>query len=141
MPLRFDLPPFDKLYIGKSIILNSHERAFFVIEGETPVLKSKDVLLVDRAVSAIEKLYYTVQQIYLEDGFDKYQGTYFALTVQAVSEDPSTYAVIDESDALVRNREFYKALKNLKKLIKADLFRVDRSEPGAYVRRPLRGAV
>ena len=34
-----------------------------------------------------------------------------------------------------------KALKNLKKLIKADPFRVDRSEPGAYVRRPLRGAV
>jgi len=65
---------------------------------------------------------------------------FFALTVQAVSEDPSAYAVIAESDALVRNREFYRALKNLKKLIKADLFRVDRSEPCAYVRRPRRGA-
>jgi hypothetical protein len=81
---------------------------------------------------------YTVQQIYLEDGFDKYQGMYFALTVQAVSEAASAYGVIDQSDALVRNREFCKALKNLKKLIKADLFRVDRREPGAY---PLRGAV
>ena len=65
---------------------------------------------------------------------------YFALTVQAVSEAASAYGVIDQSDALVRNREFCKALKNLKKLIKADLFRVDRSEPCAYVRRPRRGA-
>ena len=63
---------------------------------------------------------------------------YFALTVQAVSEAASAYGVIDQSGALVRNREFCKALKNLKKLIKADLFRVDRREPGAY---PVRGAV
>ena len=47
------------------------------IEGETPVLKSGDALPVDRAVSAMEKLGCTNQQIYLEDGFDKYQGTFF----------------------------------------------------------------
>ena len=72
------------------------------------------------------------------DGFDKYQGTYFASTVQAVSDAATAYAVIDQSDTLVRNREFCKALKNLKELIKADLLRVDRSDPGAY---PPRGAV
>ena len=44
MPLRFDLGPFEKLRIGRSVISNSDGRAFFAVEGDMPILRDKDFL-------------------------------------------------------------------------------------------------
>ena len=135
MPLRFDLGPFEVLHIGKSVIRNSHERACFVVEGETPILRSKDFLAAERALAVVEKLYRCVQQMYLEEAPGKYQGAYLALRVGAVEESPDRYPLVQEADELVRAREYYRALKLLKKLIKTQAFLVDRTPPEGYMPR------
>jgi flagellar protein FlbT len=140
MPLRFDLGPFEKLYIGKSVLSNSHERAYIAVEGNLPILQGKDVLQTNLAINFLEKLYCCMQKIYLEEAFAEHQGSYLALMVQALKEEPSFYSELKEVDALVHGGEHYKALKRLKKLIRPSVFVVDRSEPSGYVRRVMPGS-
>ncbi|HXB77790.1 MAG TPA: flagellar biosynthesis repressor FlbT [Bradyrhizobium sp.] len=135
MPLRFDLGPFEKLHIGRTILINSHERAYFALEGDVPVMRAKDVLQPALASNCLEKLYCCMQKIYLEQTFAEFQGSYLALVVQALKEEPSFYAELKQVDALFHAGEHYKALKRLKKLIRPSAFVADRSEPPNYVRR------
>ena len=135
MPLRFDLGPFEKLHIGKTVLSNSHERACLALEGDVPVMRGKDVLQPETASNSLEKLYCCMQKIYLEQAFAEHQGSYLALLVQALKEEPSLQAELKQLDALFHAGKHYKALKGLKSLIRPSAFVVDRSEPPNYVRR------
>src|SRR4029077_4389263 len=135
MALRFDLGPFEKLFIGKSVITNSHERMLFAVEGTTRILRSKDVLRLELAQSALEKLYHCIQQMYLEEAHEKYRASYLALRAQTVEETPELYPEIVAADALITTGDHYQALKGLKKLVRPDAFSVDRSPSVSYVPR------
>ena len=136
MPLRFDFGPFEKLRIGRSVISNSHVRAFFVVEGDMPLLRDKDFLEPERAENSLQRLYCCIQQMYLEEALEKHQGAYLELGVQTVAADPALYPEIQLAHQLVMDGQYYKALKRLRRLIGERAFVVDRSEPTSYVRRP-----
>ena len=53
MPLRFDLGPFERLFIGKSILTNHGDRTTLVLEGESPILRAKDVLSPQSATTSL----------------------------------------------------------------------------------------
>ena len=135
MTLRFDLGPFEVLQVGKSVIKNSHQKALFVIEGEVPILRGKDVLPEASVRCPIEKLYHCVQQMYLEDAYQKYQGSYLQFAAQSVKEDPKVHSDLHAADELIRRGDFYRALKGLKKLIRPDAFITYRDAPESYVPR------
>jgi flagellar biosynthesis repressor protein FlbT len=116
MPLRFDIGPFEKLFIGKSVLTNGGNRTTFIIEGDTPVLRARDVLGPEQAVTAFEKLYRCVQRMYLEEDTAKYQGSYLALAAQTIAEFPDCCAALHAADGLIKSGQHYKALKELKKL-------------------------
>ena len=134
MALRFDVGPFEKLHIGKTVLCNSHQRASFMFEGEVPILRGNSVLQLQVASNSVEKLYCCVQKIYLEQAFAENQGSYLALMVQALKEEPSRYSELKEVDAFVHGGDHYKALKRLKKLVSPTAF-ADQTEPQNYVRR------
>jgi flagellar biosynthesis repressor protein FlbT len=127
MPLRFDLGPFEKLFIGRSVLTNNGCRTMFVVEGETPILRARDTLTPERAVSVVEKLYRCVQQMYLEQDTRKYQGAYFALAAEAVSDDPACNAELRIADEAIKSGQLYKALKSLKKLIRPEAFSLSKN--------------
>src|SRR5438477_12517761 len=102
MPLRFDLGPFEKLFIGRSVLINNGTRTMFVVEGETPILRARDVLMPDRSVNVAERLYCCVQQMYLEENAQKYQRSYLALLAQAISECPDGQTNRRIGDQLVK---------------------------------------
>jgi len=135
MPLRFDLGPFEKLHIGKTILLNSHERAYFVFEGDVPIMRGKDVLQPELARNSLEELYCCIQKLYLEEAFAEHQDALSALMAKALSDEPSLLSDLKQVEALVMNREHFKALKRLKSLMDPAAFVVERSEPANYVRR------
>ena len=135
MALRFDLGPFDELHIGKCVLKNSHERALFVVEGNTPILRAKDVLEPALAVSSLEKLYCCVQRMYLEEAHEELQGSYLALAAGSLKEDPTLYAELHAADQLIADRQYYKALKGLKKLTRQELFGVHKGASETYVPR------
>jgi flagellar biosynthesis repressor protein FlbT len=134
MPLRFDLGPFEKLFIGKSVLTNTGHRTMFMVEGDAPILRARDVLTAEQAVSTLEKLYRCVQQIYLEEDIAKYQGSYLALAAQTISEYPACYAELQTSGDLIKSGQHYKALKELKKLIEKHTVAFKGSLPQAVAR-------
>lgn len=135
MALRFDLGPFEELHIGKCVIKNSHEHSLFVIEGEMPILKAKDVLSEATVRSPLEGLYHCVQQMYLEEAAEKYQGRYLQLAAESMRQDPMLSADLEAADQLIRVGDFYKALKRLKKLIRAEAFSVHKGPSQTYAPR------
>lgn len=136
MPLRFDLGPFEELHVGRCVIRNSHERSLFVVEGDMPILKGKEYLPEDAAQSRLEKLYRCVQQMYLEEASDKYQGRYLQLAAQTMTEDPRLSSDLEAVDQLIKAGDFYRALKGLRKMIGPDIFAVGKRAPLAnYVPR------
>src|SRR5215213_4694630 len=122
MPLRFDLGPFEKLFIGKSVLINNGTRTMFVVEGETPILRARDVLMPDRTINLVERLYCCVQQMYLEENAQKYQPPYLALLAQAISECPDKRTDLRIADQLVKEGRHYQALRALRKLIRQTAF-------------------
>ena len=135
MALRFDLGPFDELHIGKCVLKNSHERALFLVEGDTPILRANYVLSPALAVSSLEKLYCCVQRMYLEEAHEELQGSYLALAAGSLKEDPTLYAELHAADQLIAARQYYKALKGLKKLTRQELFGVHKGASETYVPR------
>jgi len=135
MALRFDLGPFEELHIGKCVLKNSHERALFIVEGDTPILRANYVLSPALAVSSLEKLYCCVQRMYLEEAHEELQGSYLALAAGSLKEDPTLYAELHAADQLIADRQYYKALKGLKKLTRQELFGVHKGASETYVPR------
>lgn len=135
MTLRFDLGPFEELHIGKCVIKNSHEHSLFVIEGKMPILKGKDVLPEATVQSSLEGLYHCIQQMYLEEASEKYQGRYLQLVAQSMREDPLLSADLQAVDQLAKAGDFYKALKCLKKFVRAEAFSAQKSPSQTYIPR------
>ena len=65
MPLRVELKPFERIVIGQSVITNSETRATFLIDGEVPILREKDILTAETANTPVKRIYLCVQQMYL----------------------------------------------------------------------------
>ncbi len=126
--LRFELGPFEELHIGRCMITNSHERSLFAVEGTMPILRGKEFLPETAARTPLEKLYHCIQQMYLEEAYDEYQGRYLQLAADSLRNDPRLSADLEAADQLIRSGDFYRGLKSLKKLIPADTFRADNLE-------------
>ena len=101
MPLRFDLGPFEELHIGRCMITNSPERSLFVVEGDMPILRGKEFLPEAAARTPLEKLYRCIQQMYLEEAYDKYQGRYLQLAAECLRNDPTLSAELEAGDQVV----------------------------------------
>jgi flagellar protein FlbT len=139
MPLRFDLGPNERVFIGKSVLTNGANRTKFVIEGDTPILRSRDVLSPGQAVNAPEKLYCCVQQVYLEEDMAKYHASYLVLMAQAISEFPDYYADLQAVEGLIEGGQHYRALKELKIIIDKNSNSLGGSEPrGSFAEAPVR---
>jgi flagellar protein FlbT len=130
MPLRVELGPFEQLFLGKSVLTNYHDRTMFVIEGDIPVLRARDVLSPNLAVSSVEKLYYCVQQMYLEE--DMGNLSYLALVRKTISENSNLGGEIQTALQLIARGQHYKALQGLKKLLRPEKFAVSKNKPAGY---------
>src|SRR5215470_15883255 len=49
MSLKVELKPGERIIIGDCVVTNTDQRTRLLIEGDTPVLRQKDILTSDRA--------------------------------------------------------------------------------------------
>jgi flagellar protein FlbT len=131
MSLRVELGPFEKLFIGKSVLTNHGARSMFVIDGDIPILRAKDVLSPNLTASSLERLYYCVQQMYLEEDPEKYQKSYLALARQTISENSNLGSELQVALQLITSGQHYRALNGLKKLLKPEAFAVSKTNATA----------
>lgn len=117
MALKIELKPFERIIIGESLITNSDQRTRFVIEGNAPILREKDVLTAETADTPVKRIYLCVQMMYLENDIPKYQELYFEFVKDLLAAAPSFRKQIESASNHILSGSFYKALKDIKKLM------------------------
>jgi flagellar biosynthesis repressor protein FlbT len=114
--LRIELKPFERIVIGESVITNSDTRTSFLIEGNAPILRERDILMPEKADTPVGQLYVCVQMMYLEKNRAKYQDVFLEFVDVLLTAVPQFRDRIECVSKHVLEESYYKALKELRKL-------------------------
>jgi flagellar biosynthesis repressor protein FlbT len=117
MALKVEMKPGERMIIGDCVITNSDQRTRLLIEGDTPILREKDILTAETANTPAKRIYLAVQLMYLSRNPCAHHETYFALMRDILEAAPSTWKYIESINNHILTGELYKALKDAKKLI------------------------
>jgi len=120
MALKVELKPFERIIIGDSVITNSDTKTKLLIEGGAPILREKDILTAETANTPAKRIYLCVQMMYLEKDIPKYQDLYFDFVKDLITAVPSFRSTIEAASNHILSGSLYKALKELRKLIKRE---------------------
>ncbi len=120
MPLRVELKPFERIVIGQSVITNSDTRTAFLIDGDAPILREKDILTAETANTPVKRIYLCVQMMYLENDIPSYQDLYLGFIKELIEAVPSFRDQIEVVSKLILSGALYKALRELRPLIKRE---------------------
>ena len=120
MPLRVELKPFERIVIGETVIINSGTRTSFLIDGDAPILREKDTVTAETADTPVKRLYFCVQMMYLKNDIPRYRTAYLGFIKELREALPGSRDVIDAVNAHVVGGALYKALKELRKLMKVE---------------------
>ena len=116
MSLRVVLKPFERIIIGQSVITNSETRTTFLIDGEAPILREKDILTAETANTPVKRLYFCIQMMYLENDIPKYQDLYMGFVKDLLEAVPSFRKSIETASKLIVSGSLYGSLKEIRKL-------------------------
>jgi flagellar protein FlbT len=120
MPLRVELKPFERIIIGETVIINSGTRTSFLIDGEAPILREKDTVTAETANTPVKRLYFCVQMMYLKNDIPRYRAAYLGFLKDLREAVPGSRDVIDAINNHISGGALYKALKEIRKLMKAE---------------------
>ena len=120
MALRVELKPFERIIIGDSLITNSDTKTAFLIDGDAPILREKEILTADTANTPVRRIYLCVQMMYLEKDIPKYQELYLGFIKELLEAAPSFRPGIEGASNLILSGHLYKALKEIRKLIERE---------------------
>ena len=120
MPLRVELKPGERIIIGQSVITNSDTRTAFLIDGDAPILREKDILTAETANTPVKRIYLCVQMMYLENDIPAYQDLYLGFIKELMDAVPSYRVSIEDISKLILSGQLYKALRELRILMKRE---------------------
>jgi flagellar protein FlbT len=120
MPLRVELKPFERITVGDSVIINSGTRTSFLIDGDTPILRERDTVTAETANTPARRLYHCVQMMYLKNDVARYRTSYVGLRKALQEACPDQGDLLDAVDQHIAGGALYKALKEIRKLIKRE---------------------
>jgi flagellar biosynthesis repressor protein FlbT len=116
MALRIELKPGERILIGESVLTNSDQRASFLIEGDAPILREKDIMTPEQADTPAKRIYLAVQLMYTSRDPRAHHDVYFALMRDIVQAAPSTWSYVEIINNRILTGDLYKALKEAKNL-------------------------
>ncbi|HEY7457852.1 MAG TPA: flagellar biosynthesis repressor FlbT [Xanthobacteraceae bacterium] len=135
MGLKVELKPGERIIIGDSVITNDDQRTRLVIEGETPILREKDILTVENADTPCKKVYLVVQLMYLARDPTPHHELYFQLIRDVLTAAPSTRPYFDRINNHILTGMLYKALKETQRLIEYEKELLEHAKRSAGVQQ------
>jgi flagellar biosynthesis repressor protein FlbT len=119
MPLKLDLRPHEKLFLGGAVIVNGDSRCQLAVLNDVPVLREKDILKEADADSPCKRIYLAVQLMYMDEPNLAQYHQYYWEHVRAVLEvAPSTSELLGKLSDAVLGAHYYQALKYARELIR-----------------------
>jgi flagellar protein FlbT len=118
MPLRISLKANERLIVGGAVVRNGSSRADLLIENDVPILRGKEVMSLDEAVSPCRRIYFAIQLMYVDErNAAEHRKLYLQLVAEVLEASPSMADQIGEINARITEGKFYQALKVARKLI------------------------
>ncbi len=121
MPLKLSLKPGETFVVNGAVVRNGERRGVLLLETQARVLREKDIMQPEEAVSPARRAYFAVMQMYLTGSLE---GQDYDEAVAALAELISSGA--EEKDAVIAISEdliagnIYRALGGCRKLINAE---------------------
>src|SRR6476620_4060406 len=135
MALRIELKPGERILIGETVLVNGDQRTTFLVEGQAPILREKDILTPEEADTPAKRIYLAVQLMYTSRDPRAHHDVYFALVRDIVQAAPSTWPYIESINNHILTGETYKALKDANKLIAYEGEILANASSGAGIRK------
>ena len=120
VPLRVELKPFERIVIGETVLINSGTRTSFLIDGDAPILRERDTVTPENANTPVKRLYLCVQTMYLKNDIPRYRMAYQGFLRDLRETSPGDRMAIEAVNSHVVAGTLYKALKEIRKLMKRD---------------------
>lgn len=117
MALKVELKPGERIILGDCVITNDNQRTRLFIDGKSPILREKDILTPETANSPAKRIYLAVQLMYLDGEIGNHGDIFHELQAAVLKAAPSTISHLNRINNSILTNEFYKALKEAKKLI------------------------
>lgn len=119
MPLKLDLRPHEKIFIGGAVLVNGDSRCQLAVLNDVPVLREKDILKEDDADSACKRIYFAIQMMYMDaHNMARYHQYYWEQVRAVIAVAPSTVDLIGKISEYVLGWQYYQALKVARELIR-----------------------
>jgi flagellar protein FlbT len=134
MGLKVELKPGERFILGDCIVTNGDQRTRLLIEGQSPILREKDIMTAEQADSPAKRIYFVVQLMYTSRDPSAHHETYFTLMRELVQAVPSTWPHIEAISNHIMAGEMYKALKRAKTLIAYEKELLEKASPGPKLR-------
>lgn len=134
MGLKVELKPGERFILGDCIVTNGDQRTRLLIEGQSPILREKDIMTAEQADSPAKRIYFVVQLMYTSRDPVAHHETYFTLMRELVQAVPSTWPHIEAISNHIMAGEMYKALKRAKTLIAYEKDLLDKASRGPKLR-------
>ncbi len=120
MALKLTLKPEEKVIVNGAVIANGGAKTTLSIENSAIILRQKDILTEEQANTPAKRIYFCLQLAYLDSDHERDYLEKANLLVRDFVEAAPTEEVRTILEAVgqdVSERNYFKALKQLKKLI------------------------
>jgi flagellar protein FlbT len=119
MPLKLDLRPHEKLFLGGAVLVNGDSRCQLAVLNDVPVLREKDIIKEEDADSPCKKIYLAVQLMYMDTpNLARYHQYYWEQVKAVIEVAPSTSELLSQISNAVLESHYYQALKAAKELVR-----------------------
>lgn len=120
MALKLTLKPEEKVIVNGAVIANGGAKTTLSIENSAIILRQKDILTEEQANTPAKRIYFCLQLAYLDSDHERDYLEKANLLVRDFIEAAPTGEVRDILEQVgtdVSERNYFKALKQLKKLV------------------------
>ena len=133
MPLKLSLKPGEKFVLNGAVLANGDKRTSLVLQNKACVLREKDIMQAEEAVTPARRIYLPIMMMYLDaEGFEDYYNE-FALRMTEFMGAVQTRGVLAsciEISREVTEGHYYKALMTCRKLFEFEQERLNYDPAG-----------
>ena len=117
MALKVELKPHERIVIGGAVLRNGDTRCRFVIEGNVPIMRERDIMTTAEANSPAKRIYFVLQLMYLDRDIGPHRDAFMNLTEEFMTAAPSAWPHLNIITRHVLEGDAYKAIKATRALI------------------------
>ena len=120
MPLKLSLRPGEKFVLNGAVVQNGDRRGTLILQNKASVLREKDIMQVEEAVSPSRRIYFPIMMMYLDENSASDYHDEFILRLSEFMSVIANKEIIETCINISKHviaLEYYKALMLARNLI------------------------